>query len=50
SSSIAIGLSTIVALEPYRHAILSIFQKQSLSITKVQPINAVNVDNINNIA
>ncbi|VIO92509.1 Uncharacterized protein BM_BM17425 [Brugia malayi] len=50
SSSIAIGLSTIVALEPYRHAILSIFQKQRLSITKVQPLNAINVDNINNIA
>uniref|UniRef100_A0A2K6WDY2 G-protein coupled receptors family 1 profile domain-containing protein n=1 Tax=Onchocerca volvulus TaxID=6282 RepID=A0A2K6WDY2_ONCVO len=29
SNSIAIGLSTIVALEPYRHAVLSMFRKQN---------------------
>uniref|UniRef100_A0AAF5Q4F6 Uncharacterized protein n=1 Tax=Wuchereria bancrofti TaxID=6293 RepID=A0AAF5Q4F6_WUCBA len=32
------------------NVIIRIFYEQSLSITKVQPINAVNVDNINNIA
>ncbi|KAK6102494.1 putative integral membrane protein [Brugia pahangi] len=55
-NSIAIGLSTIVALEPYRHAILSIFRKQRSSITKVQLLNRKIVDinsgatMINNIA
>ncbi|EFO21049.1 hypothetical protein LOAG_07440 [Loa loa] len=38
-NSTAIGLSTIIALEPYRHAILSILRKQNSSITRVQPSN-----------
>ncbi|KAM3722878.1 Replicase polyprotein 1TF [Dirofilaria immitis] len=46
-NSIAICLSTIFALEPYRHAVLLMFRKQKSSTTKVRPINAINLANIN---
>ncbi|KAL4003540.1 putative integral membrane protein [Acanthocheilonema viteae] len=47
-NSIVVVLSTVVAFEPYRQAVLSFFGKQR--IVKIQPLNSMIIGNINNIA